>query len=443
VPRRLVWGAMGVLVAAVAAGAFLLLRGDDEQEPSRAPASRLANLWVAPGAGEDPDRCDEPCEFDPARAFGSLDAAYRAASSGDIGRIKGGDYPPQETDAAKEGLTEAVTFVPAAGETVTLAGLATFGDWLTLRDVTIDTTGAHERGWYNGTEDRPGGAHNTLDGVDIVGPWANLYVRGGSDITFRNAAFGTPGNTERRVCGSGDAEPVDVADSPRMTIDRVTFHPFHPETGNPECGPDGTLHLETIRVNDGMDDFTLSNSVFEDDDGSGTARLFVTKLSAAGTGDNADRLRVVGNYFGTALGTASIHLGDGQQCVGYVFAYNLWTEGFLDACAKVDAESLRLVANLAAQPDYLPCPGTGPGESNLWIWSAAKKGCGSDAWVVDPAPQEYGAYELDGYHLTKGSPAIDAGQPLDACREYTGGVDIDGEPRGRICDAGPDEFVAP
>ncbi len=28
-----------------------------------------------------------------------------------------------------------------------------------------------------------------------------------------------------------------------------------------------------------------------------------------------------------------------------------------------------------------------------------------------------------------------------ACDDYTGGVDIDGDPRGPTCDAGPDEYT--
>ena len=45
----------------------------------------------------------------------------------------------------------------------------------------------------------------------------------------------------------------------------------------------------------------------------------------------------------------------------------------------------------------------------------------------------------DGYHLQSDSPAIDSGETTE-CMALTGGVDIDGEPRTGVCDAGPDEY---
>ena len=93
-------------------------------------------------------------------------------------------------------------------------------------------------------------------------------------------------------------------------------------------------------------------------------------------------------------------------------------------------------------PDYVDCPGTGSA-ANLWVWTAPQTDCGTDSWLVDSSPNMLVAYEhdADGYHLTRGSPAVDAAQPLAACRALTGGVDIDGDRRDGRCDAGPDELV--
>ena len=415
--------------AAAVAAVVVLLAGCGGGETARAPDT--ANLWIAPTAGDAPQRCDKPCAYDPAHAYGSLKAAYQAAEGGDEIRVKAGDYRPQKTTPS--GLTDAVTVRPARGEAVTFAGLTTRGDWLTLRDIAIPTGDRHRRGWYNA-----GGSHNTLANVDISGPFANVNVTGGSHNTYRDSDFGTPDNTLRRLCGTGDGEPVELTASPSFTLANNTFHPFHPEKNNPACGPDGVLHLETVRVNDGMDDLRVVGNRFLPGDGSGTARLFVTKLTTAGKGDNPDRLIVANNFFGDADGTVSVLLGENVQCVGYVIAYNYWVDGFDVTCQAPERDSLTFIGNLSEQPDYLPCPGSQPGRNNLWVWTAAKTGCGTDRWIVSEDGLAAFRHAADGYHLTAESPAIDAGER--GCDQYTGGVDIDGDKRGPVCDAGPDEY---
>ena len=393
------------------------------------PEPKTANLWVAPTAGDKPDRCATACEFDPAKAYGDFQAAYSAAEGGDKIRVKAGSYGAQKITSPNAGLSEPVTVEAARGEDVTLTLLQTDVDWLTVKDMTITAGRAAGRGW------RSTGSHITLANVDITGPEATISLSGGGeDITYRDSALGTRGNTVKRRCANHNPEPLEVADTTRLRIYNVTFWPFVPELNNlADCGGDGNMHLETVRVNDGVQDLVINRARFMEGDQSGTARLF---QSAAGGAPSPGGL-VVNSSFGPATGM-DIHLGaGGATCDGWVFAYNSWTHGINDEGCQVKPT---YVGNLGPQPDYLPCPGS-EASHNLWAWSAPKSGCGTDAWVVHPEPVTDGyAHAADGYHLTPGSPAIDAGEEK-LCAKYTGGEDIDGDTRTGTCDAGPDEYV--
>lgn len=416
-----------LLVLAVA----LVGCGDAPEAAAPTPTPKVANLWVAPAAGEKPERCATPCEFDPAKAYGDFQAAYSAAEGGDEVRVKAGSYGTQTIATTNPGLSEPVTIQAARGEDVRLTLLQTDADWLTVKDMTIEAGTAAGRGW------RSTGSHITLANVDVTGPEATIAMSGGGeDVTYRDSEFGTRGATTRRKCANHNPEPVEVADTTRLTIYNVTFWPLYPELDNPaDCGGDGNMHLETIRVNDGVRDLVINRGRFMGGDESGSGRLF---QSGAGGARSPGGL-VVNSYFGPgpALG-GDIRLAAGTaRCDGWVFAYNFWTHGILDDQCNVKPT---YVGNLGPQPDYLPCPGS-EASHNLWAWSAPKSGCGTDAWVVHPEPVADGYLHADdGYHLTSGSPAIDAGEE-ELCAKYTGGEDIDGDKRTGTCDAGPDEYV--
>src|SRR5438552_12878 len=192
------------------------------------------------------------------------------------------------------------------------------------------------------------------------------------------------------------------------------------------------MHLETIRIWDGVNGLRLERSRFYRGDGSGTARVFLNKLSGA----DSQNLTFVNNFFGSSSGTVSVFLGGQQACNNVTFAYNYWEQAFIDGCSPKTA--LTFVGNLGTKPNYIPCAGT-TYIRNLWVWSSAGS-CGTDRWVIDSNDSLAALrHKADGYHLRRNSPAINAGERTE-CAKYTHGLDIDGEKRVGLCDAGPDEF---
>src|SRR4029079_14939335 len=131
--------------------------------------------------------------YDPARAYGSFQAAYSAASGGDTIRVKAGAYGNQDITSDNGDLSSMVTFQAAAGETVTMNRLTTDVDWITVKDMEITAAAKDGRGWYSH------GHHVTLDHVYSSGAEAVAAI-GGSDVSYLNAGLGTRGNTTARRC---------------------------------------------------------------------------------------------------------------------------------------------------------------------------------------------------------------------------------------------------
>ncbi|MGH3126855.1 MAG: glycine betaine ABC transporter substrate-binding protein [Gaiellaceae bacterium] len=403
-----------------------------------------ANVFVASNGSDAGPRCrrfDTPIpnpDLSGASLCKTFDRAYHLARPGDTVEVQTGGYEAQALSPKQAAVAPSVIIEPVLGGSVTVDDLALDGDHVTIRSMTISTGTNHGRGLESTA------SHVTLDGVRITGPYARVAIGGGGrNVTWKNGSLGTPGNTTSRVCGIDggplmDPQPVELGAVAALTFSNLDFYPFVPELANPACGPDGVMHMETIRVNDGVDGFRLERSRFHRGDGSGTARLFVTRLGGA----NSNNLTVVNNWFGAADGEGggshSVAIHPNQACVGYVFAYNQFEQGVDPGCSPMT--SLELVGNTGVGPSYL-CTGTSH-VRNLWTWSS-RGSCGSDRWVID-ANFSLAAlrYAADGYHLQPRSPAIDAGDTA-RCVALTRGVDIDGQRRSGRCDAGPDEFRAP
>ena len=356
----------------------------------------------------------------------SFDRAYQLGASGDTVEVVGGRYGVQRLNAKPRAAAPGVVIRPTPGSDVAVDDLTTSGDWVTVRDVTVATGPNHARGWRNT------GSNVVLDNVDVTGPWANVGITAGRNVTWKNSGLGDPGNTQIRLCQKGDGEPVELSNVRNLVFSNIDFYPFHPEIGNPICGPDANMHLETIRVWDGVNGWRMERSRFHSGDGSGSARVFFSKISGA----DPTNITFVNNWFGNSTGTVSVYLTRNSACTNFVFAYNHWEQGFVDECTPKNG--LRIIGNTGTKPNYIPCGGI-VYIRNLWSWDTAGR-CGTDRWVTDPCkcvvPFRYGP---DGYHLLAGSPAINAGDTAQ-CRVLTRGVDIDGRPRKGICDAGPDEY---
>lgn len=82
----------------------------------------VANIFVNTTAGASPSRCSTPCTYDSTHAYGSFDAAYQAASSGDTIQVRNGSYGTQ-TIFPKAAITSAVTFYPQDAASVTFTNV--------------------------------------------------------------------------------------------------------------------------------------------------------------------------------------------------------------------------------------------------------------------------------------------------------------------------------
>lgn len=422
----------GVAVSAVVAAIALTAGG------SGTPGT--ANLWVDTNGGTCA-RQSVAGPYSDAGACATFDAANDKCQNGDLTLVKPGDYPDQSVSGSNS-RSSACTIQGSSEGEVRIATLQTLGDWLTVKDM-VNRIGetAHEASVGVAIDQQ--GDHVTLDNVDATGPYAAVVFQGtNANSAWINSELGTEGNAIERVCVQ-DNLPMRISSSTDLLIDHVTFWPFLPDEDPGRCGG-GVMHLETIRMWDTNDGVTFSNNVFAAGDGSQSARI---SSSVGGCGpptcpDNKNIWIIQNAFLDICCGYAApdVIYGDNRACVGWVFAYNLFTNGqagIQDYCSS--QTGMVMVGNEAFNSGG--CPITGTNIANLWV-ATTHGSCSGNAWLTDASPLDWSAYvfDTDGYHLTASSPSINAGEGA-LCATYTGGVDIDGEPRTGTCDAGPDEYV--
>lgn len=161
----------------------------------------LANEWVNTSAGVSPSRCSSACAYDSTHAYGSIQAAYAAASCNDIIAIKAGTYTRQtmqDVPALDSCLTTSrVTVQPDTGATVILNGLTLGNSSLALAGpqhldfIGIQSTNAANNNTspFVGNDFLVGPLANdiVMDGVTIDGN--RLDIAGASNVTIKNSTI--------------------------------------------------------------------------------------------------------------------------------------------------------------------------------------------------------------------------------------------------------------
>jgi len=409
------------LVALAAFGLSSASGGRHTHSSKQRPA---ANVWVDVNGGAC-HRTTRAAAYVARSACSSIDAAWDACRPGDTIRIRAGVYGPQTITGNKRPPGCVVKGAPKT----TLGDLVTSGAFLTLEDVTVDVGDAKRAGWKVNAD------HVSLKRVRIHGSFASVDISGVTNVRWNGGELGTPGVVGgRRVCGE-DAEPVQIAEATDVVIDGVDFHPQNADPTPSSCSANG-FHLEMVRIDSGTSRFVLRNSTFDNGDHSGTASVFITQPGGL---ISPHDLVFENDAFGTneAVGAFDVH-SNVSICRNFTFAYNtfLATPGAF----QCTADNVRWIGNLGARSATATCFGTFV--RNVWQ-DSSRDTCGSDRWVLGArwGTDRLGLGGSDGFHLQRGSPAIDRGEPAGFCTTGIGGRDRDGQlrPRGTRCDAGADE----
>ncbi len=132
-----------LIIGAIIAGAGVY--GYGRLTPSGGGASNQANIFVNTVAGATPSRCSSVCDYDATHAYGSFQAAYSAAQTGDSIMVtcNGASvayYPTQDLATNNSGLTDYVTFEPFPGCDPYVGGYTELTAEYDPNDTTIDVT---------------------------------------------------------------------------------------------------------------------------------------------------------------------------------------------------------------------------------------------------------------------------------------------------------------
>lgn len=343
-----------------------------------------ATRQVAPGAGNAGDCVGAPC--------GSLGHAYSVSGSGDVIAVAPGTYGEQTVPSG----TKAVTFNGGSG--VAVRQLISQASNVTYDGINVDAGGAKTTG-------------------------AALEIHG-EGTTFRNA----------RVGNVVDEKGLLVAGA-NHTVDNVLFHDAVLKT-------DG-VHMECVYAI-GVPGFTIRNSTFRD---CAVMDLFFTYGSWWSPKPPAyGNVTVENNVFEHSE-------QDNNGSWNYFSLYIAWI-----GPSSADPMSGWLVRNNTFEQSAFVAPDRGSDGTrwvgNLGDWDC-KPGvsyshnvglkCGSTDKQVSPNSSSPGVTAALGwvnppghdFHLTSGSPAIDAGDPNDAPP-----LDREGLVRDARPDAGAHEYGA-
>jgi hypothetical protein len=384
-------------------------------------------------------------------ACSTFDAANDTCDNGDVVLVKANAYPFQLVTGSNS-RSAPCTIQAASGETVTIVSLAAPAgtNWLTLRDM-ADRTGETVKGtlscFSEAYEDGSiciFGDHIMLDNFDITGPYAQLVMENCDGCTWKNSEFGTEGNTTSIDCmPQPEGAPFSAAGNTNLLIDNNNYWQFRGD--DPDC----EIHLETFRMWEGNHDVVISNNYFAPNGGDDTAHISSSCVNPS-TCDENSNMTFINNFFGEYCcgyaGNGDVFWGDNQACTGWTFVYNFLSNGINRNCSSETNFVFKgnVIYNTGG------CIFTSSDAGNLFLYNGSHGTCagntylanafgpsGGNGFLTDWGPLNLNA---DGYHLTASSPNINAGENT-FCTTYTNNLDIDGQARSGVCDAGPDEYV--
>jgi hypothetical protein len=416
--------------------------------------SETANIWVDTNGGTCTDSASLVAYSD-AAACSTWDAANDTCEAGDLVKVRPGSYPDQFLTGSNGRASNCVVDTEDGQEFNVNPELVEnqSAARLTLSNFTI-RSGETEHNGVSGNAsvgmwNRNNATNVIWDNVDVTGPYALVDLKG-DNVTHRNSAIGNPSNTAAtpRLCGD-DQEPVQISEGTDMVIEDNVYYPFFGEDVQANCGGSDIYHLETFRVWDTTVGLVIKDNYFADGDGSQSYRISFSRGGCPeATCPTSEQWKIINNYFGDiccAFSAPDVGFGDGEDCVGIVFAYNFFKNGpagLFNNCAT--QTGMVYVGNMAAQNGGgCPVAGSSPViAGNLFIGTSAGS-CTGVSWVTDATPADWSAYNLTGANLdalTATSPSINAGENT-RCTTYTANLDRLGQTRSGVCDAGPDEYV--
>jgi chitodextrinase len=399
-----------------------------------------ADTWARGGALP-----ENPCTdaADPCQTF---DHAYRMALPGQIVEASAGSYGDQDLrfDPTKTSSDD-VVFRPAAGASVTLGSIVlgptpavrgashvTFEGMTLTGDISIVSCGAGD-----GAQCQPdataGGDDVTFRNMTVQGP-VGFYCASCSHVSFLGGVIGP--ETYGNPCnGSSHPEVQNVYDSTLpgsrklrrahdILIDGTTWQNYS------ICAAGD--HTECLQF-EPADNVTIRNAIFRRCDTitvNFADDLAGESLSAAGT-PAPDNVLIENSFFDTArslVGDKTYYALNIRECTNCTVRYNSWTQAPRMPDREISVNNLYLANVGPFNQTACGLPGV-TYAFNVWVGAQCDptdKADVTDAGFVDVANADL--------HLTRGSPAIGAGDPSRKPAR-----DIDGQLRTGVPDAGADQ----
>ena len=370
--------------------------------------------------------------YSDAAACASFNAAYQAASAGDLVQVTAGTYSSQDISPKSSASAPAVVIEAAAGATVVVKELDITASWLTLRNMTVQPVAGRNN--YDKIIDINRGSRQvTLDNVDLDGRINGVrQVRDGLGISG-DTDYVTVKNSD--LCCIQDQKLIQIqtyatsVQNRHLTLSRNTIHD--------DWQTDGSKHLECLWL-EGISDFLLDGNHFYDcalnailanaDEGGTYANWTITNniFEAADTG--------VGGIPPDIDGCAASHAKS-----NWLIAYNYIARSLALTSCGGNMSWLTLRGNIGALGDFT-CGSGATWEYNIW---ATRKCSTTDVQNgTITAASNYLSAKADeatgpgNYRPSATAPQINAGHPT-----LWPPTDADGTPRpnGGRADAGPYE----